>query len=167
MDTTEAAPAEHRVAELRREAYTMAFYVAICLLAALSALSQHNPATGTVLKLTWGTTIGLALAHWFAFRVSSHLVINREWGRYGAEVAAAQLLGALTVAGLATVPVVLFESSTELSAVRLVLAAFIGVVGFAAARANGANTTRSVIYGAATLVVAESVAVLKNILAGH
>lgn len=51
----------------------MALYVAVCLLAALIALPDrgagHAPAFGVI----WGVTVGLALAHWFAFRVSARL----------------------------------------------------------------------------------------------
>jgi len=51
--------------ELRREAFTMALYVAICLLAALSAVTDHTAESErNVFKLVWGTTVGLALACW-------------------------------------------------------------------------------------------------------
>jgi hypothetical protein len=60
--------------ELRREAYTMALYVAICLLAALAAVSEPALDEGAhTFELVWGTTVGLALAHWFAFRMSARL----------------------------------------------------------------------------------------------
>ena len=53
----------------------MSLYVAIVLLAALMVVpdsSGHGDVQ--VLGLVWGTTIGLALAHLFAFRVSARLV---------------------------------------------------------------------------------------------
>ena len=59
--------------ELRKEAFTMALYVAICLLAALAAVSEST-AEDHVFEIVWGTTIGLALAHWLAFSVSARLV---------------------------------------------------------------------------------------------
>jgi hypothetical protein len=50
--------------ELRKEAFTMALYVAICLLAALSVVAKHGKgAQVDALKIVWGTTLGLALAH--------------------------------------------------------------------------------------------------------
>jgi hypothetical protein len=55
--------------ELRKEALTMALYVTICLLAALSVVAEHGEgAQADTFKIVWGTTLGLALAHWFAFR---------------------------------------------------------------------------------------------------
>ena len=57
--------------ELRKEAYH-GVYVAICLLAALAAVSE-SAAEDHVFEIVWGTTVGLALAHWFA-SVSARLV---------------------------------------------------------------------------------------------
>ena len=54
-----------------------------------------------------------------------------------------------------------------LDAARLVLAVFIGLVGYAVARGGGANVVRSVLYGVAILFVAGVVAVVKNVLTGH
>jgi len=61
---------EHRV-ELRKEALTMALYVAICLLASLIVIPESTAEHSNLIGLTWGITVGLALAHWFAFRVSA------------------------------------------------------------------------------------------------
>jgi hypothetical protein len=52
----------------------MALYVAICLIAALTALENVTAVPGHILGLVWGTTVGLALAHVFAFRVAGRLV---------------------------------------------------------------------------------------------
>jgi len=60
---------------------TMVLYLSIVLLATLAALpsgidgSGEGHGTGGVhgldlVWLIWGTTIGLALAHWFAFRLT-------------------------------------------------------------------------------------------------
>ena len=146
----------------------MALYVAICLLAALSLVSEHGGTDqADTFKLVWGTTLGLALAHWFAFRVSSRLVAAGSVRRQDAAAAGAQLAGAAAVALLATVPVLLFPDSAELDVVRLVLAAIIALVGYAVARGAGATPARSIVYAASILVVASAVAVLKNVLAGH
>jgi predicted membrane protein len=64
----EASSDESEAVELRKEAWVMALYVAVCLLAALSAVAEkasdgHVRAIGIV----WGTTVGLTLAHVFAF----------------------------------------------------------------------------------------------------
>src|SRR5262245_46067670 len=152
-------------AELRKEAYTMALYVSICLLAALTA--PHLTEDIGAYKLVWGTTLGLAIAHWFAFRVSAQLVAAGKLHSHDADLSAAQLIGAAAVGALATIPIVLLDESVELRVVRLTLAGFIAVVGFAVARAGGASRTRSSVYGVSILIVAMGVAALKNFLAGH
>ena len=58
-----------------RDATAMTLYVSIVLLAELAALPAGDEAGGTVhgpvgwelIAIIWGTTVGLALAHWFAF----------------------------------------------------------------------------------------------------
>lgn len=154
--------------ELRKEASVMALYVAVCLLAALSALGEdadhgHVRAFG----LVWGTTIGLALAHAFAFRVSARLVTAGQLGRHDAQIVAAQLAGAVFVAAVATVPIVLFDSTAEFDAVRVVLSVLIGAAGFAVARSSGASRVRSWISAGVVLLLAATIAVVKNVLSGH
>jgi hypothetical protein len=152
--------------ELRKEAYTMALYVAICLLGALAALPTTDD-HGGVIGIVWGVTVGLALAHWFAFRVSARLVGSGHIRPDDVRSGGAQLLGAVAVAALASVPVLLFPESKELEAVGLCLAAFIGLVGYAVARGGGAPRGRAVVYGSVVLAVAAAITVLKNALAGH
>jgi hypothetical protein len=50
---------------LRKEGWTMALYVAICLIAALTALANVTAVPGHIMGLVWGTTVGLAVAHVF------------------------------------------------------------------------------------------------------
>ena len=163
----EAPPSRHEEAvELRKEAYTMALYVAICLLAALLAVPEdaaHTRVTG----LIWGVTVGLAAAHWFAFRVSARLVGAGTVRSPDVRLAGAQLLGAVAVALLASVPVVLLPQSIELGVTTVWLAAFIALVGFAVARAGGATRARGSIYALSVLVIGIAIAELKNVLAGH
>src|SRR5262245_43671088 len=117
--------------ELLKEGATMALYVAICLLAALSVASHGEVAhRSTVLKIVWGTTVGLALAHWFAFRLSSRLVAAGAVRRSDAELASAQFVGSVVVAIFATVPVLVFDGDAALDAARWVMAGFIGAVGY-------------------------------------
>jgi hypothetical protein len=150
---------------VRREAVTTALYVAVCLLAGLTAIDDDDhPHT---LEIVWGTTVGLALAHWFAFRLSARYVAGGTFHAHDAEVALAELVGAGSVAVLATLPVILFPERVELDVARLLVAGFIGLVGFAVARTGGASMVRSIVYGGTTLVVAGVIALVKNILVGH
>ena len=86
------------MAELRKEAFTMALYVAICLLAALIALPEGGAAHAHVIGIIWGVIVGLALAHWFAFRLSTRLVGTGRVHPHDVETAAAQVGGAVVVA---------------------------------------------------------------------
>jgi hypothetical protein len=154
--------------ELRKEAFTMALYVAICLLAALSVVSEAGEGhAADTFKIVWGTTLGLALAHWFAFRVSSRLVASGTIRGQDAAAAGAQLAGAAAVALLATLAILIFPDSAELDVVRVVLAVLIALAGYAVARGTGASHARSIVYGVSILVVATAIALVKNVLAGH
>lgn len=153
------------VLELRKEAYTMALYVAVCLIAALIAMPEGEE--GHVIGIVWGITIGLALAHFFAFRVSARLVGAGRVRSEDFKAAAVQLLGAAVVGLLATISALLFPESVELVAVELVLAAFIACVGYAVARVGGASPARAVISALIVLVIAVAIALIKNGLAGH
>lgn len=155
-----------RLLELRKEGLTTALYVAICLLAALIALPAadgHLP----VLGIIWGVTIGLAVAHWFAFRLSAKLVGAGEISADALESGAAQLAGAAAVAALGTLPVLLLPERFEVRVVALLLAVSIAAVGFFVARGGGASRLRSILYAVIVLVLAVAVAELKNVLAGH
>ena len=154
--------------ELRKEASVMALYVAVCLLAALTALGEdadhgHVRAFG----LVWGTTIGLALAHAFAFRVSARLFSAGQLGRHDAQIVGAQLAGAAAVAAITTVPVLLFDATAEFDAVRLILGLIIGAAGYGVARGGGAGRVRSLISAGVVVVLAVTIAVVKNVLSGH
>jgi hypothetical protein len=158
--------AEERRIELRLEASTMALYVSVVLLATLVALDDSADPT-ELLGLIWGTTIGLALAHYFAFRMSSRLVRGTTLHRRDLDVASAQLGGAALVAAICTVPVILFPAESEYDVVRLLLALLLGIAGYAAGRSGGASVARSLVSGLTTLVLGIAVALVKNALLGH
>lgn len=146
----------------------MALYVAICMLAALAAVSDDAADDDSdAIAIIWGTTIGLALAHWFAFRLSARLIAPGQDRDVHATAAGAHLAGAAAVALLATIPVILLPDSSELDAVRLVVAGFIAAVGYTVARTAGATHARALVYGLVILVIAAVVAFAKNALGGH
>jgi hypothetical protein len=164
----EPAPPHDSPVELFKEGLTMALYVAVCLLAALAALPDDPERREvSVFVVIWGTTVGLALAHWFAFSLSARLVAAGTVRRHDAAASVAQLVGAVAVAVLATVPVLFLGEGAELSVVRFVLAGFIAVVGFAVARSSGAATHRAATYAVVVLVVAGTIVTVKHVLSGH
>jgi hypothetical protein len=162
----ESSGRHEQIVELRKEAYTMALYVAICLLAAFAALPETG-AHAHVIGIIWGVTLGLAIAHWFAFRVAARLVGAGSVRPHDVESAGAQLVGAAGVALLASLPVLLFPESVELELVELLLAGSIALVGFTVARGGGATRARALVYALVVLVVAVAIALVKNGLAGH
>ena len=157
---------EHEL-EFRKEALTMALYVAICLMASLIVIPESAAEHTRVFGLIWGITLGLALAHWFAFRVSARMVGAGTVRSSDIELIGAQLLGAGGVAVLVSVGVLLLPDSVELEGAVYVLAALISLIGFGVARGAGASLLRAVVYALFVLVGAVTIAVLKNLLAGH
>lgn len=144
----------------------MGFYVAIVLIAALVAIDDEQHRLPT-LAIIWGTTIGLALAHLFAFRLASRLVGSGRVGPNERSLALAQLAGATAVAVLASVPVLLFDTPTELDVTRLVLVGSIGLAAYAIGRSSGAGRMRALLFAGGVLVLGVAVALFKNYLAGH
>ena len=63
--------------------------------------------------------------------------------------------------------VLLLPDSAELEGAEYILAALISLIGFAVARGAGASLLRAVVYALCVLVGAVTIAVLKNLLAGH
>lgn len=146
----------------------MSLYIAISLLAALMAVSDTaGRSDAEVAGIIWGTTIGLAVAHLFAFRLSARLVGAGEVHRHDALIAVAQLAGAAMVAIVCSLAVLVMSASSELAAVRLVLAGYIALVGYNVASANGSTRARATLYAGVVLLVALAIAVAKNVLAGH
>ncbi|HEY7703912.1 MAG TPA: hypothetical protein VID03_03690 [Acidimicrobiia bacterium] len=148
----------------RREAYGMALYVAVVLDAALLTL---DPRGITILQLVWGTCVGLVLAHLFAFALAARLAGGGHRDQEDRELALAQLTGAVAIAALATVPLLLLGEPNELLGVELVLSACIGVAAYGVRRKSGAGPAGALVFAAVVLVIAGAIAIIKNALVGH
>jgi hypothetical protein len=148
--------------EWRREFYTMAFYLVVVLDAALVAISPgHQSALGVI----WGTTIGLVLAHLFAFDLAARFVSGGHFSRADGSLASAQLAAGVGISWLASIPLVFFSHGTEISVVRFELAALIGLSAGAVGRSSGASWPRTILFAAGVIVVASVVASVKHALA--
>ena len=79
----------------------------------------------------------------------------------------AQLAGAALVAGLATVPVLLFGPEVEQQLLPFVLALIIGVADYMVERVNGRPRMRSAVFGGLALMIALTVAMIKVVLGAH
>jgi len=153
---------------LARELLASALYVDLVLLAALVAVpSNRLPADRVLAAIILGTSLGLLLAHWYAFRLAAHLTTEQgHWTPSAAQEATAQLAGGLGVALLGAAPFVLLDGSTALTAALLLLAALPAVVGFLIARLRGRGRGAALVSGLAVLAVALAVVAVKNAL-GH
>ena len=145
----------------------MALYVSICLLAELAALDDSALHRGVVFAVVWGTTMGLALAHLFAFLLAGRLIEGKHIGAITRATAIAQLAGGAGVAVIVSVVIVAVPTSVELDAARYDLAAVIGVIGYVVARRADASRARAVVFAVIVTITGVSVAALKQWLGGH
>ncbi|HEX9506339.1 MAG TPA: hypothetical protein VGA62_10080 [Acidimicrobiia bacterium] len=162
-------------AEIRREAATMVFYVSVVEIAEFAALPEdhfsHGVVTGPVgmqlLAIVWGTAVGLAIAHWFAFRIAAPAFRGDHPTRRDIQIGLAQLGGAAFVAAVSSLPVLLLSNVRAQETTGDVPALIIGVIGYVVARASGRTRGPSVMYGVAALALGVGVALLKSALAAH
>ena len=152
---------------LRKEGWTMALYLAVCLIAALTALENAAAIPGRVMGLVWGTTIGLALAHLFAFRIAGRLVHDGRISKSDRIVSGIQLAAAAAVAVTVSVPVLIAPPDSELDWARFMCAGIIGAGGYGVARGAEQNRIRSLAFATGVLAVALVVAGIKHALVGH
>ena len=151
----------------------MVLYVSVVLLAELAGLpsgekadgSPRGPTGWTLVALVWGTTIGLAAAHWFAFQLASKSFGGRARG-HDVAIGLAQMAGAAFVALLVSLGELLLPGRIHQQVVLFELAVLIGVVGYLVARSSGRSVGRSFAFGAVALAAGLLAAVLKGAF-GH
>ena len=149
---------------LRREALTMALYVCITLIGALTITSDHGD--GEVARLVWGTTVGLAAAHWVAFSLAARLLSSPAADeRAVLRHLLAQVAAAALVAVCATVPLLLLEDAAEREGALWTTAGVLGLAVFGHARDAGAPVPRALTGAAVALALAFGAAALKHALA--
>jgi hypothetical protein len=162
-------------AEIFREAVTMILYVSVIEIAELAALPEdhfaHARVTGAVggqlLALLWGTAVGLAIAHWFAFQFAAPLFRGERPSRLAAAVGLAQVAGAVLVAAVSSLPVLVLSDVRAQETTGDVPAVLIGVVAYVVARITGRPRVVSLLYGVTALALGILVALVKSILAAH
>lgn len=143
----------------------MGLYLAIVLLALLVGFGGDGSDWIDEVTLIWGTTIGLLVAHLFAYWLSAIMV---EGSRPEAEDywAALGIIGAAAAVGLlATVPYWIWRDSLDAStASSVLLMATIAVAGYWTARHAGAQRPRAALYTAIVLVGAAVAVMVKYTL---
>lgn len=114
---------------LRRDSDVMGITVSLTLLVALSAGSDTAPHTkADILLIIWGTTVGIAVAHWFALGVSTWLVPDSTTRRSPLELLIAQTTTAVLVASSATLPALMLTERFDRLGTRLIAAVSMGVL---------------------------------------
>ncbi len=162
-------------AEIWREAITMVLYVSVVEIAELASLPEGHFARGRVtgpvgtqiLAIIWGTAVGLALAHWFAFRIAAPAFRGERVTSVDTRIGLAQVAGAIFVAAISSIPVLLLSDVRAQETVGDVPAVLIGIVGYLVARATGKARAASAFYGVTAFALGVLVAFVKTILVAH
>src|SRR5262249_62417379 len=105
-------------AEVFREAITMVLYVSVVEIAELSALPEehftHGRVTGAVagklLAVLWGTAVGLAIAHWFAFQFAAPLFRGERPNLLAVAIGLGEVAGPLLGAAVSSLLSLLLSS---------------------------------------------------------
>lgn len=169
------SPKSEARAEAFREAITMVLYVAVVEIAELAALPEshfaHGRVTGAVggqlLAIVWGTAVGLALAHWFAFQFAAPAFRGERPTRRAAYLGLAQVSGAMFVGAVSSLPVLFLSDVRAQEITGDVPALLIGIVAYLIARHAGRPRIASFFYGVTALALGILVALVKSTLAAH
>jgi hypothetical protein len=155
----------------------MVLYLSIVLLATLTALptgeegGDGHGASGVhglgLIGVIWGTAIGLALAHWFSFRLTARAFGGGTVSDRDVQIGFAQIGAAVLVAGCCTIPVLLIGDSDEIQVTSWVPALIVGLAGYGVSRSSGRKRVQSLILGGVVMLLGLTVAAVKNFLLGH
>jgi hypothetical protein len=158
-----------------REAATMVLYVSVIEIAELATLPEghfsHGVVTGPVgtqlLAILWGTAVGLAVAHWFAFGIAAHGFRGDRPTSHDIRIGLVQISAAAFVAAVSSLPVLLLSDVRAQETTGDVPAVIIGAIGYAIARLTGKGRLASAFFGLAALALGVVVALVKTKLAAH
>jgi hypothetical protein len=153
----------------------MVLYVSVVLIAELAAIPEKHFADGRVtgavggqlLAIVWGTAVGLAVAHWFSFRLAAPAFRGERPTRLDTYIGLAQVGSAVFVAAISSLPVVFLADVREREATEDVPALLIGIIGYLLARTTGRSRVAAVFYGVTALALGVLVALVKTRLASH
>jgi hypothetical protein len=153
----------------------MVLYVSVVEIAELTAIPEDHFAHGRVtgptgqalLGIIWGTAVGLALAHWFAFGLAARGFRGERVTRTDTYVGLAQVGAAMFVAALSSVPILFLPDVREQETTAWVPALLIGVVAYLISRRSGSKRLAAVLYGIVAVALGIAVALVKSKLAAH
>jgi hypothetical protein len=158
----------HRVGDdraLRREAVTIGFYGCVTLFAALAVGDDAAPPPSSELvALVWVSTVGLALAHWFAATVAIQLVRDEHTEHSTVDFLTAHLLVPTVTATATSVVVLVAPDDVRMLAGRLSASLLLALLVGGEVRRGGASPARTVRLGALAFGCAAGIAILKRLL---
>lgn len=150
---------------LRREGDVMGLTVCVALLAALATGNDFTPHSKLdVLMVVWGTTVGLALAHWFALLVSIRLVPDSTQGFSPLELLVAQTAMVALVAISASVSVLVLSSDYDRLGARVTAALFIGGLVAWETKRSAWTTSRRLVWSGGVTALGLMVAITKWVI---
>lgn len=146
-----------------RDALELGVYLCVVLIALIISLEQTLDEGGEVF-LIWGTSLGLTLAHIFAFRLASTYQLGVSFSS-GWRSIWAMAVAALAVGVTATTPYVAKLDLAKPSTVSTwLLMLIVGIVAYLAAQSRGWPLIGRLAYALLILVVAASVSLTKYML---
>ncbi len=145
----------------------MALYVCLVEAAELVAIDGHLDGRAAAVSAIWGTSVGLALAHVFAFGLAATLLAGGALERDAKEAILLQILASMAVAAALSLPFVFLPVSTALQVTRYLAAAFVGATGYGVAQVEDRSGLASVVFGITMAGLATIVVVVKVLLSGH
>lgn len=164
-DSWRGAKGLSRRDQLTREFLTMALYISIVIFAELIAIPEDDRLDQLEsIALIWGSAIGLALAHLFAFELSAAFVVARRPGIAVRHLAFAQAAAAGAVAVVATLPILFLGEEPGYEIAQVLVVVLIGGVAFLTARHAGTSGARSVGFAALMLALAGVIIALKGLV---
>ena len=166
-ETVVVAGSRWAPSEAVREAVTMALYVGVVLAAEFVAVEEHAVDEPSTVAVIWGTALGVALAHVFAFNLAARLFAGGRIARETRTAVWAQLASAAAVAFVVTVPFFFLALGPALEVSGFLLAGLIGITAFVASREAGAGRIRSLVDGLVALAVATAIVSVKVGFTGH
>lgn len=147
----------------RRDALEMGLYLSLVIMALIVSLERSLSDDGELLVI-WGSSIGLAIAHVFAFRIAYVYEHGTEF-RHGWRSVGAMLAAALGVAMLATLPYLIpLDIFAPSSAATVLLLGFVAFAAYLAARSREWPILTTIGYVLLILVLAGLVSITKYML---
>ena len=142
----------------------MGLYLCLVLAGEFVLIEEGVDTEVAAVATIWGTTVGLTLAHIFAFSLAARLL---EGGRLERDTRASilyQVGMAVAVASVLSVPFLFTSRSTALEICSYMVAGAIGLTAFAVARAGAKSPLRAAGFAFSMLALAVVVVLVKAAL---